>query len=185
MKDNRWIGARPFVFEDFGNAADGGGGRKPKLSSPSPDIVSAEHGSQREATRELSGELSGELSRELNQAGSKQKDLSSGRVIADEDSGSALSLLREKIQELDLTDPHAVDFLENLRCASNLESLNQALSGNSSQKKLFREIVDLHAELYHLLYERTYVGDGYDKSGRSGDIVSALDRVLFQRNEPL
>lgn len=177
MKDDRWIGARPFVFEDFGNAADGGGGRKPKLSSPSPDIVSAEHGSQREATRELSGELSGE--------GLKQKDLSSGRVIADEDSGSALSLLREKIQELDLTDPHAVDFLENLRCASNLESLNQALSGNSSQKKLFREIVDLHAELYHLLYERTYVGDGYDKSGRSGDIVSALDRVLFQRNEPL
>lgn len=177
MKDNRWIGARPFVFEDFGKAADGGGGRKPKLPSPSLDIVSAEHGSQREPTRELSRELSDE--------GLKQKAPSFGRVTADEDSGSALSLLRGKIQELDLSDPHAVNFLENLRCARDLGSLNQALPPNSIQKERFREIVDLYAELYHLLSEGTYVGDGYDKSGASGDIVSALDRVLSCRNEPL
>lgn len=181
MKDNRWIGARPFVFEDFGKAADGGGGRKPKLPSPSLDIVSAEHGSQREPTRELSRELSGELSGE----GLKQKAPSFGRVTADEDHCAVLSLLRGKIQELDLSDPHAVNFLENLPCASDLGSLNQALSGNSNQKERFREIVDLYAELCHLLYERTYVGDGYDKSGVSGDIVSALDRVLSRRNEPL
>lgn len=177
MKYKEWLGAKPFVFEDFGKAADGGGGGKPKLSSPSPDIVSAEHGSQREATRGLSGEL--------NQAGSKQKDPSSERVIADEDSRSGLSLLRVKIKELDLSDADAVDFLENLRGARDLESLNQALSGNSSQKERFREIVDLYAELCHLLYEGTYVGDGYDNSGASGDIVSALDRVLSQGNELL
>lgn len=186
MKDNRWIGAKPFVFEDFGKAADGGGAQNPEPLSPLVDTLPPEdkillltsvHGSQREP--------SGELSRELSEEGSKPQNPSSGRVTADEDDCHALSLLKRKIQELDLRDPQALDFLKNLGCAEGLRSLNKVLVGDSSQKERFKEIVDLYAELYHLLRERTYVGDGYDKSGASGDILSALDRVLSCRNEPL